>query len=66
MKQNKDFFELVEASLFSFNSLNEVITNLYDSQKTWEFNDLVCTKDLNLENTKYKWELNLKITKNRR
>ncbi|WP_416755449.1 hypothetical protein ACM0K4_00225 [Mycoplasma sp. VS42A] len=63
MKQNKDFLELVEASLFSFNELNEVITQLYESKDTWECNKLVCSKNMNLDNSKYKWELSLKIAK---
>ncbi|MFV8468095.1 hypothetical protein ACNQ2K_00265 [Mycoplasma sp. VS292A] len=63
MKQNKDFLELVEASLCSFNKLNEVITQLYESKHTWECNKLVCSKNMNLDNSKYKWELSLKITK---
>ncbi|MFV8483303.1 hypothetical protein ACNQ1T_03350 [Mycoplasma sp. 1932B] len=63
MKQNKDFLELVEASLYSFNELNEVINQIYQTKQNWEYNNLVCTKSLNLENSKYKWELKLKITK---
>ncbi|WP_416754780.1 hypothetical protein ACM0JF_01015 [Mycoplasma sp. 654] len=64
MKQNKDFLELVEASLCSFNKLNEVINQIYHQTKqNWEYNNLVCTKSLNLSNSKYKWELSLKITK---
>ncbi|MHA3828765.1 hypothetical protein [Mycoplasma sp. Z1473D] len=61
MKQNKDFLQLVEASLFSFNKLNEVINEIYENQRTWEYNNLACTKKLNLGNSEYEWRLNLEL-----